>query len=406
MMSSASPTQRRESEEGAVAIVVAILMVVFVGAVALTLDLGSAWETQRDLVADTDAGAMAGARLLAQQGIDNCGQSVVQNLVRSEVETVVGLNDEDSGVGPIDVECQGSYATVRVEAEKPSISAFGPALGVDEIVPGSASTSLVGPASSAEGLIPMALCSELPAIAGYLAGGERDVGLRGTDPRYPSSRESSPTTDYAVMGAGLVHAVPWEKQLAGDCGDASGNWGWLSFHNKAVGTGNCNNGSTLSDLRAMICDGYSGGVDLGTPPGFADKHCGIVDPNEIGNADSKEEAVCWGRTGQTSGLAQLETSWLCTSSTQNCRNTGKVFSVVIFDNVVDESGTSAKFRPVAFLGLILRDVVKEKGSGGDHTLHLEFTSAQVRGGVGRVQFDTGVTAFEMCGAGDFENCTP
>lgn len=396
---------KANEEDGAVAVMVAILLVVFVGAAAIAIDLGSAWETKRDLVTDTDAGALAGARLLANSGLENCNSSSLQSAVQNEAAAVVALNDDDTILnGPAEIECQASYAVVRVDGNLAAQQTFTGAMGREDLGARSLSGAVVGSVSAAEGLLPLAFCQELPAVGGYISGGERDPGLRGSEDRYPESTfNGSRNYDDTDIDAGLVHRIEWDKDSGDECGEATGNWGWLSFHSKNIGTGNCN-GSELDDLRAMICRGYGGGVSLGTEPNFNDKHCGIVDEGEIGNADEKEDRYCWSRTGDPdSAHNQLRSTWLCQESTEDCRNNGKVFTVIVFDEAADKSGSNVKYQPIAFVGVILRDNDKD---GGTWSMDVEFTNSQVDGTVGRTEFNTGVLGYDLCMADGLENCTP
>lgn len=63
-----SPTHRRE--DGVVAIMVAILLVVFMAAVALTVDVGGLYLRRRELVNGSDSAALSAARTCARGGAD------------------------------------------------------------------------------------------------------------------------------------------------------------------------------------------------------------------------------------------------------------------------------------------------------------------------------------------------
>jgi uncharacterized membrane protein len=64
-MLSASRVQERR-EQGAVAIIVAIMLVVFMAAVALAVDIGGLYLRRRELVNGSDAAAMSAARTCAR----------------------------------------------------------------------------------------------------------------------------------------------------------------------------------------------------------------------------------------------------------------------------------------------------------------------------------------------------
>jgi Flp pilus assembly protein TadG len=395
--------KRLQAEDGAVAVMVAVLLVVFVGVGALAVDLGSAWETKRDVVTDTDAGALAGARMLARLGRANCGATATQDAVRNEAAAVVTLNDASTTLNsPPEIQCLGSHAIVRVDGRQSAQETFTGAAGGSNLRASSKSAALVGPTIQASGLLPLAFCNQVPAISQYLkdkGGSTADLVTETFDGR-------------PYVGTGLVHQIDWTKQNDGACGEATGNWGWQSFHNKNMGSSNCNNGSDLNDLRAMVCRGYGGEVSLGVGGSHDGRYCGIVDAGELKNSDQKPEGVCWGSSGDPdSGHDQLRASWLCQDPTPSCIAQGRVFTVMVFDQAVDRSGTTAKFQPVAFLGVILRDNAKLNPAGGGGggaywSMHLEFTDSQVEGSVGKVALDTGVSSYELCGADGLENCTP
>jgi Flp pilus assembly protein TadG len=63
----------RRREEGAVAVIVAIVLVVFVAAVALAVDVGGLMLHRRGLVNSSDSAALSAARTCARGGFDNLG---------------------------------------------------------------------------------------------------------------------------------------------------------------------------------------------------------------------------------------------------------------------------------------------------------------------------------------------
>src|SRR5205823_8353248 len=61
---------RHRREEGAVAIMVALLLVVFMAAVALSVDVGGLYLRRRSLVNGSDSAALSAARTCARGGSD------------------------------------------------------------------------------------------------------------------------------------------------------------------------------------------------------------------------------------------------------------------------------------------------------------------------------------------------
>jgi hypothetical protein len=159
--------QRATSEDGGVAVIVAVMFaVVFLAAGAVAIDLGSMWATQRDLATSTDGGAVAGAVELASYfeeqdniGVSYCphtngvwhrwsqyaGQDLTtDSLWRTidEVRSVVEANgsDEDPAVriSCVPVHDEGPEGTneliaydvkIEVLGSQAAKSTFGPAVG-------------------------------------------------------------------------------------------------------------------------------------------------------------------------------------------------------------------------------------------------------------------------------------
>ena len=64
----------RRREEGAVAVIMAIMLVVFVAAVALAVDVGGLMLHRRGLVNGSDSAALSAARTCARGGFDSHGR--------------------------------------------------------------------------------------------------------------------------------------------------------------------------------------------------------------------------------------------------------------------------------------------------------------------------------------------
>jgi hypothetical protein len=378
-------------EHGAVAVVVAICMLLFVAAAAIAIDLGSGWNTQRDLVIDTDAGSLAGARLLSDIGIDECAPD--HPAVLAEIDAVVGLNDPDTMVDEVDIECHESFATVRVAGSKVAPHVFAPAVAnaFDNLDVAGTSTAIVGPAGFVQNLLPLGLCRDLAVVEDWDPLGDP------LDWYFPIQEYlAADNAEERAERAG-PHEIEWLGGLGdligGDCLESVGNWGWLSFHQMTAGTGTCG-GDNLDQLRAMICQGYGGGVQL------EPDYCGYVP--EGTSTDPNPDFWCWARTGNiNSAHQQLDNAWLCEEPTDvdDCPK----FAALIYDDLRG-GGTNLQFRPVAFLGVVLRESQQNPPNGW--ILTLEFTDITVQGNVGNVTHDTGVTTYELCGAGERENCVP
>lgn len=118
----------RTEEGGGVAVVVAVFIAFATLAIAaLAVDGGGLFSTQRSLVTNTDAMALAGAGELAEEV--TCDSADAQDIVDAAVEDYRQANDPDVELledAIVDVECSsdGYSGSVRVRALEPSGSFF------------------------------------------------------------------------------------------------------------------------------------------------------------------------------------------------------------------------------------------------------------------------------------------
>ncbi|MHB8842341.1 MAG: pilus assembly protein TadG-related protein [Candidatus Aquicultor sp.] len=96
-------TQRQENENGAVAVIVAILMIVFLGFTALVVDVGYLYEIRHQLQSAADAAALAGCQEMIMQAKDPNVVSLSEAVARdyalnknlaSEATPTVNLNEQ------------------------------------------------------------------------------------------------------------------------------------------------------------------------------------------------------------------------------------------------------------------------------------------------------------------------
>lgn len=115
-----------EDEGGAVAVIVAIFMAFTVlGLAAVSIDLGSLWSSQRSLVTDTDAMALAGAMTLAQ--FERCDEAPNSPQFEAVEDAVVEIG-ADNGIAQADIEltpgqlvqCVGQRRIVEVRGGEDS----------------------------------------------------------------------------------------------------------------------------------------------------------------------------------------------------------------------------------------------------------------------------------------------
>ena len=146
-------TRRLNDESGVTAVMVAILLLVLVGLLALTIDGGLLWTKHRRVRAANDAAALAAAYSCAKgEGLANA------NLKADEVAVanVSGVTQLSSNAYPEGCETQGGEVTVRYMGNQELM--FGPAVGVSSPKPVVASaTARWGGASGATNVTPLML---------------------------------------------------------------------------------------------------------------------------------------------------------------------------------------------------------------------------------------------------------
>ena len=380
-----NPTARRD-ERGATAVVVAVSLTAILGAAVLSIDSGSVWRTRRNLITDTDAGALAAARQLDAQGARACDATAIAN-ARTEAGAVVAANDGKttmSGftVTPTDGNCLAESGRVRVDASLTAQLSFAGIFGVGSVPVASSSIAQWGPLSAAIGLRPIGLCDKSPHFL------EWSLHLRGNDTTW-----GTPGLDHPNYGPGrVVHRIFFQRGTSG-CGDAAGNWDWLDFNGNHEPNGN-------QALRDWFYNGYEGEVSLGDPATGRVKDC---NPDEPGNQDG-----CEPKTGAGGGSFVEALEFL--------RNGDITFPIAVYDKVVDVrdpagcstsppwigSGSNARYCHVAFLLVRIMGWDKITGNLGDTSyIDLEFVDEWWVGTIGRSPSGTAPTVHgvSLCGGG-------
>ena len=329
---------QREREEGAVAVIVAICLLVLFGAGAIAIDLGSAWETKRGLVVDTDAAALAGAHVLFETKSCSDAESQAENYLRnstgdSSIDLVQGVN----------FDCSLGASTVTVEHIDRAQQTFSGALGTDELPVFGSSTAKSEPG---EALRPIALCNNDDVVEQFTV-----------DP------DAGPVSSWVSLDR-------FEKSSDDeDCSTSPGNWGWLCFDKTNCGA---------DKLRDRLIDGYDGDVTLGEDPVDADDNaCENVDDSPYCTTEPGNLGA--GKTGQDA----LD-SITCGGSS-GC----PIFPLLVIEDYED-SGRD-KVTPWGFLyvkvdgwcaqgkaGGAANGVDCDKGSGRDKGTHLDVTALQLQ----------------------------
>jgi len=110
-------------ESGAVAVIVALFIAsIAIILAAIVIDLGGLWSSQRALVTDTDAAALAGAVELAENWIEtgDCDEGLAEN----EASRILDLNNPDDEIIGTSAECRiegdAFIGQVQMTAQQPS----------------------------------------------------------------------------------------------------------------------------------------------------------------------------------------------------------------------------------------------------------------------------------------------
>ncbi len=323
---------RADEQDGAVAVVVAICLLALVAVGALAVDLGSAWETKRDFVTDTDAAALAATRALVDS---NCDHDVARDAATSLLSANQGSAPAPADYSVNVLDC----STVNVVYTGQAQTTFAGAVGQDELAVLSSSTA-TAPTTSVGGLRPITVCWSHPDISAWIAGG------------------AGATID-------LVHDKTSETGDGTDCGSAPGNWGWTCFDKdeprNATGPGGCGGNDGSINILNMLMHGYSGDVDLGAA-GAGDEDCA---PDEPGNQACEQTTGSLGN-GIAAGLSHLA-------------STGETFPILAYGSM-SGTGSNAVTAPVAFITVRLVEY-RVTGTPSGRYFRLELVGAFENGSV-------------------------
>jgi hypothetical protein len=330
----------RSHEDGAVAVVVAISLLVMIGAAALAIDLGAAWSTKRDLVIDLDSASLAGARTLAEGrnlDPDSCppGSGPSPALLQRIEAATAGMfaaNGDEADLLATEVDCDRSTVTVRGSQE--STTTLAPALGVDELTPGGYSIARTIQGEGGE-LLPVTLCLFGQQIQQFLGAGQP---------------------------ANTVYRLPYAAQNGFQCGDDPSNYGWWPSNSAAAINGWINNGLPVSPTLppSISCD------------------LSAVTSGPVGTPT--QDGYCIGGPGnQPNLLREIDTVYGCGSADSlDCRMVTFLIHNETFYDGNGSCGNACEYRPYAFLDAIVRGVVTNGPQSG-RGIDLEFVRIRTGG---------------------------
>ena len=208
---------RDTADRGAIAVLGALAVIPMIGLLAVIADLGMVHARRLELQTGTEAAALAAASAQAA-GRDGC----------DDAEALIA--DNRSASTPVAVECAHTVipgsTVITVSASTTEPLAFASLLGRDAADITASAAAVLGPAGSATGLRPLAICADHPALTAWAASGFTDD---------------------------TVHRIDVESDGTTCGGDIPGNWAMIDFD----GGSNSN-----AELQERIVDGYATRIDL------------------------------------------------------------------------------------------------------------------------------------------------
>lgn len=244
-------TQAHEADEGAVAIVVAIMLIVLLGISAFAVDFGLAYTNGRQLQTAADAAALAAARSFSDESV-SCASAVA--------------SDDDE---PVVTGGTKSYATMESEAHTAATNLMDANLEPANEVAGSTTISCQGGAIHVtwanDGTTPVGLggvfgADEITSTADAVAALDVPPGVPAGLRPFPFCSKGVPTSGPLPSAVTLMRGPITGGPAAQDpdCPKPGGNW-WIA---------NCpettNNGTT--SLVASILGGCVSAVEEAQPP--------------------------------------------------------------------------------------------------------------------------------------------
>jgi len=216
----------RRNERGAVAVITALLLPLLFAAVAYAIDTGNLWQTRRNMVTATDAGALGAAGKFAL-GADGCAAGGAPTfLTENRADAIL------DSCQPSTTDTRGGYVTVQ--GHTTADFTFAGIFGVKNHTVPSATSARWGIPSGAIGLRPIALCiTSTPQLEAWL------------------NLPNGPNGPTGPITINLSNAQPDSCKDSG--GNVAGNWGLV------FGSGN----NSDSDTVDWLLNGYPNTVSIG-----------------------------------------------------------------------------------------------------------------------------------------------
>lgn len=181
-----------DRERGAVAVIVAIVMVSMVGMTALVVDAGLAYQERRQTQTAVDAGAMAAAQELGEGG----SQAAATGVASQYVAANTNVPPSELGVTfPTETE-------VRVEAKTDRQAMFARIFGLRQLRVGADATARFGVASTTVGVVPFMVPHQM--VSSHIGSDNAGSFELGSDRPAEAFRKTS-ATDGSVITYEIVY---------------------------------------------------------------------------------------------------------------------------------------------------------------------------------------------------------
>lgn len=394
-------------ERGVSAVIVAVAMIAIFGAAMLSVDAGNLWQTRRNAVTSTDAGALRAARdvatIVSLAGGADCGPNWLSQLNANTATDATQPQMTCQAFHPVNAET--GYVTVA--GTLLSQAKFGQVLGIGDQRPFSSTSVAFGHVPGIKGLRPLGVCKNNHHVQEWLQ--YRAGTLSETD--YNNLAINEPLDDigriahpiYPTLPTKVIHRIWFDKSPAevNDCPaedgttTTPGNWGFMDYDG--------GNNST-NELIEWFLEGYD-------------------DVVTIGDCDSNGDTgdACEGNPGFAGGAgSSCPTNPGSLNAALNCLK-DKEFPIMLYSeadcptNGQGGGGGNCAFDAWQFLVVILRGW--NLGAAGITTLtyfDLEFTDSIVQGPcclASAQNADTGIKGIKICSVdhdpGDVSlHCTP
>lgn len=378
-----------QADEGATAVIVAIMLLVLFGAALIAIDVGSLWISRRSVISGTDAAVLGVGSYFAQNRTSACTSSG-RKTARSHAEKLMSPSGAviteftvDSG------NCTSNLGQVEIEAKIAASSFFAGIFGRSPVDAEARTRAEWGPLTGVQSVRPVALCQGEPAVQEWVT--LRDTliysNLRGVD--YPFTPHFDHPGANVYPGADVVHRIPTRGSTScwGDDDDdddkdgRNARVGWIDFNGSRSPNGS-------SAVREWLRDGFDEIVTLGSSS-RGDEDC---QPSVSGNND------CEGiRSSLKIESALDDISCSPATETAECQ----MFPVILYDEAEKRRGQN-QMHLSGFLGVVLRGF-DDKGRDDDDDddeksghLDLEFVSLQWDGIIGSHGVSAGVHGVQIC----------